>query len=375
MYIIYANDEVFSTSESDEIAVIKPTISTAINRAAAFTFTVPATHPLIDSLAVEETRIRVLYTQSTIVAYEECFIGHVTSLKKAFDGSLNVSCDDFTTYLNDVILRPFSVSNQPANEVIEEIMGKYNRAVDAGKQIEDIYASNEEPITMKWNYTTVKKALDDIRKEIGGYIYPYYQSGGVTLNICTDSLDAGKRVELGINILDIVQNYETADIVTRLIPLGAKTGTQTVAGIDDRLTISAVNGGLDYIDSNFIDRYGVIEKTVIFEGTTNATKLLTKARKHLESAQYEKLAIKISAINLPYDDFVSGNTLLQTLKVGELVTVRAIGITGGKFLCSQTKMVLDNPLQNSIVLGTEAVIPLSEQTSVLNSAAEQTAMN
>lgn len=376
MFKMYIDETLFSTSESDELAIVNPTITSEVNKSASFTFTVPSSHPFANSIFVQKTLVRVEYTSSVDFGYEEVFYGRVKSLKKDFLGNLVVSCEDFTAFLNDVILRPISHTDAVAYEVVEELIDKYNAEVNTEKQIPEIYCAKEDLITKKWNYCTIKKAIDEIRKEVGGYVYPVYSSGERVLNICTDAMYGGKQVRLGVNILDIAQNIETADICTRLIPLGKKTGTQTVPGIDDRLTIAAVNDGKDYIDSEFAEDYGIIEKTVVFDTVGTASRLKTKAQNYLNSVQYEKLVLTISAVSLPYDEFAVNSANFNNIRVGEKVLVFAGDIeTQLQFDVTKSKIVLDNPASNTLTLGSEVIVPLSEMTTELNNEAEQNKIN
>ena len=62
-----------------------------------------------------------------------------------------------------------------------------------------------------------------------------------------------RKIKLGENLLDLNKEIKGQDNVTALIPYGAKLGNDT----DERLTIAAVNGGIDYVfNQDAVDAYG-----------------------------------------------------------------------------------------------------------------------
>ena len=59
---------------------------------------------------------------------------------------------------------------------------------------------------------------------------------------------------------------DASDLVTCVIPLGAKLEESSIEGLEERLTIKEVHGGVDYVsDDSAVAAYGRIYKTVTWD--------------------------------------------------------------------------------------------------------------
>jgi len=100
--------------------------------------------------------------------------------------------------------------------------------------------------------------------------------------------DNGVQFRYRKNMKTIKRNVNTKKLVTRLIPLGK-----------DDLSISSINGGLEYIDSQYIGnyrrpKYGVMRWTEI----DDENELLTKAQEYLAKAEVPEVSYEVDVVEL-----------------------------------------------------------------------------
>ncbi len=110
-------------------------------------------------------------------------------------------------------------------------------------------------------------------------------------------------------MVTIEQEQDPTDIISRLIPLGNKIGDDT----EERLTISEVNNGINYIDDEeAIEKFGIIVGSQTWDDVSLASNLLSKGKEFQKENNRIKKAHKLSAldlslIGLDIDSFELGN--------------------------------------------------------------------
>ena len=102
------------------------------------------------------------------------------------------------------------------------------------------------------------------------------------------------EIRLSKNILTIEQERDPSDVITRLIPLGAKLDNS-----EERLTISSANNGAMYIDDEeAIKEFGIIVNTETWDDVTVAENLLRKGKEYLSANNKIRKKHDISALDL-----------------------------------------------------------------------------
>ncbi len=154
------------------------------------------------------------------------------------------------------------------------------------------------------------------------------------------------QIKLGENLLDLNKEIKGQDIVTALIPYGAKLGNDT----DERLNIAAVNGGVDYVyDQAAVDVYGWIFTTKTWDDVTVASNLLTKASAELAGLINLNVTLDISAIDLSMTD-----EQIDKFRIFEYVKVNSPAHQLNDFMLVQKLTIdMDNPQNNKLTLGTQ----------------------
>lgn len=192
--------------------------------------------------------------------------------------------------------------------------------------------------------------------EVHGGYFKLRHSNGQTYLDYYNSIDTvcEQEITFGINLVEYSDYVDASEIFTVLIPLGATLEN------GDRVTITSVNNGNDYISSQTgINLFGVIIQGVEFSEITDPTTLLTYATQYLESAIAEATTITISAVDL---------TLLgvatEAIDVGMYVVVNApVYQLDTIFMCSSIALNLADPSQNVYTLGSQLTTLSGQQAS------------
>lgn len=206
-----------------------------------------------------------------------------------------------------------------------------------------------------YKYTNWESTLEviktDLLKTYGGYLRIRKENGVRYLDYLADYPNTNTQViEFGSNLLDFTLDMVASDIVTAVIPLGARLEDVTeVEGLDAYLTIKDVNGGVDYVYSQeAVKSYGWIFKTVKWDDVHVADNLLKKGNEYLTDIQFAQITLTVSAVDLHML-----HVDMERIKV--LDEIRVTSSPNGLdrfFPVSEMTIYLDKPSNNKLTLGT-----------------------
>ena len=343
-----------STSNSSN--KITGTIKQGINTINSFTFTILPNNEGYSLIEPLSTLVKVYNTKTN--KYE--FIGRVLSLTNSMDSNGLVSktyiCESELAYLLDSYQLYKEIHNISVKGYLERLITAHNNSVDNNKRFKvgnvDV-VDNNDSLYRYVSYDTTKKNIeDDLINKLGGELQIRYDSeGNRYLDYLTEIGEVcDTEIRLGRNLQDIEQNADFSGYCNRLIPLGAKLKAKDSEGnevdTEERLTISSVNNGLNYIDdSESIAKYGVIQGQVIYDDVTKADNLLSKGNQYLLnqrlSISNKVNALDLSLIDIDVDSFEVGNKyplIHEILGINSIVRVVEKSIT------------IENPQNTSITL-------------------------
>nr|DAY68072.1 MAG TPA: tail protein [Caudoviricetes sp.] len=242
----------------------------------------------------------------------------------------------------DSIQRPFEFQGS-ITELLQQIITTHNAQVDAAKQFllgtvtvtdpNDYIVRSEADYLPSWDIIQ-KKLIDPL----GGYIWVRHEADGNYIDYLKDfNVKGNQPVQFGLNLIDLKQLVNGADIATVVIPVGS-----------EGLTVEEVNNGLDYIENtDAIALYGRIAKVQKWDDVTLAANLLTKGTEWITQAgklpnRIELSAADLSAAGYEYNSFHIGtyvNVISKPHEIDQLFLVNKLSIS---FL---------NPAANKLVLG------------------------
>lgn len=227
--------------------------------------------------------------------------------------SKSVVCESELGYLMDSVQEYGEYHNITVRSFLELIIDNHNKQVSEDKYftvgIVDVVDNNDS----LYRYLGYDKTLDTIKDKLidrlGGELRIRYEDGIRYLDY-VQAIGGKKDTEIVLakNLVTIEQERDPSDVITRLIPLGAK-----VEDSDERLTISSINNSINYIDDEeAISKFGIIVDTVIYDDVNIVENLLRKGKEYLKENKIKKkhkvTALDLSTIGLDIHSFEVGNT-------------------------------------------------------------------
>lgn len=352
MYRVYCNDSPLYDLRDEDLVLISPTVKIGENTAGSFEFSILPKHPHYEE---------VNELTSVITAYdgdEEIFCGRVVEIKKDLYNRKKVICEGELAYFNDSIQRPAKYQGLTVRGYLETLVNIHNQQVknqgiDKTFKVGAVTVQDNNDYVYK--YTNWESTLEVIKTDLletyGGYLRIRKENGVRYLDYLADYPNTNTQViEFGSNLLDFTHDMVASDIVTAVIPLGARLEDVTeVEGLDAYLTIKDVNGGVDYVYSQeAVKSYGWIFKTVKWDDVHVADNLLRKGKEYLSDIQFAQITLTVSAVDLHML-----HVDMERIKV--LDEIRVTSSPNGLdrfFPVSEMTLYLDKPSNNKLTLGT-----------------------
>lgn len=378
-----------------ETAISGPAMSLELNKAGSFEFTIYPTHPMYNSFQKMKTFVRIVQDEN-----DEIFRGRVLQIEDTIDMERSIQCEGDLAYLIDSMQYPDKVDNSTEkkdlttnnyaqrNSVVESqrdnmpaetitvaqvnlsaersahetlsahfirYLAVHNSQMDTDKQFGvgnvTIYDRNVEQDFTSTDYRDTKEAMEqDLLKYYGGFLMTRKSNGVVYLDWLEDPGDEAEQpIILGYNLIDMQQQANSANVFSRLIPVG-----------DNQLTIESVNNNLNYIQNNIAyAKYGAIYKKETFTGVTSASELKRQGQAYMATnCQEEPLTFSIKAIDM---HLLDGS--IEAIKLGSFVTVVSephnVSV---QLVVTAIEYDLQNPENNTYTIG-DPYEPLSTKTT------------
>lgn len=352
MYRVYCNDSPLYDLRDEDLVLISPIVKIGENTAGSFEFSILPKHPHYE---------KVNELTSVITAYdgdEEIFCGRVVEITKDLYNRKKVICEGELAYFNDSIQRPAKYQGLTVRGYLETLVNIHNQQVknqgiDKTFKVGAVTVQDNNDYVYK--YTNWESTLEVIKTDLlntyGGYLRIRKENGVRYIDYLADYPNTNTQViEFGSNLLDFTHDMVASDIVTAVIPLGARLEDVTeVEGLDAYLTIKDVNGGVDYVYSQeAVKSYGWIFKTVKWDDVHVADNLLRKGKEYLSDIQFAQITLTVSAVDLHML-----HVDMERIKV--LDEIRVTSSPNGLdrfFPVSEMTIYLDKPSNNKLTLGT-----------------------
>ena len=303
-----------SVGASQYVPRITGSCKFGINTIDSFTFTIFPNNDGYNLIYPLKTLVEVKNLNTNNVEFE----GRVLLQTPKMDNNgiiyKTVVCESYLGYLNDSVQNYEAISGVSVEELFKKIINNHNSQVENSKKfiigeikIGTSSSDNED------RYLNYEKTFDSINKNLierfGGELRVRKAGDNIYIDYIKEIGEKKNTViALANNLIAIEQEKDPSEIITRLIPVGAK-----LENSDERLTITSINGGINYVeDEEAIKEFGVIVDTVNFDDITEAIELLNKAKSYLKEnnkikKKYKIDALDLSTIDLNFDSFEVGN--------------------------------------------------------------------
>ena len=346
-YRIYADQFLLHDDSLEDFKVLSPKLALEVNKTGSFSFSIYPEHIHYSKITKIKTIITVYQDDSLL------FRGRVLNEDIGFHNERQVVCEGQLAFLLDSVQRPYDFTGSIA-DYLALLINNHNTQVEAAKRftLGNITVTDPNDYIVRSNIDHVN-TWEEINKKLidllGGYLQVRYENNTFYLDYLRDFVKiSNQTVEFGSNLIDLKKIRKGESIATALIPLGAKLKNDEGQDTDNRLTIEAVNGGVDYIYSqDAVDQYGWIFASAVWEDVTEASNLLTKAQAHLA-----QLVNAVDMVELSAADLAKIDATINSFNIGTYVRVvsKPHGIDQ-LMLVSKLDIDLLNPAGNRLTLG------------------------
>lgn len=348
MYQVYCDGQLLHDPRLQEYQLLSPSLSLELNKTGSFTFTQYPNHPMAGLVQKLKSVIEVKKDGAVL------FRGRPLSSKEGFYRQQDYTCEGELAFLLDSRVRPFEMAGE-VTELFTYLINQHNEQVDETKrfQVGTVTVTDPNDYINRSNvtYETTWDILNTrLLNTLGGYLWVRHEADGVYLDYLADfPYMSTQRITFGENLLDYARTRDGSEIATALIPLGARLTDAEGKQTEERLTISDVNDGKDYVyDQAAVEQYGWIFTTQNWDDVTQAGNLKQKGldalREKIKTVDtIEMTAADLSQMDKSFDDF----------RIGQYVFVDSLphGMDGEKFLVTKMTLNLSDPSQNKLTFG------------------------
>lgn len=315
MYIVTINnDGVKKEIHSLEQKLASGSIVKGINAIDTFSFSISPSNDCFGSLNPFKTLIDVFNTNRN--RYE--FHGRILHVNPSMsDNGLikkDVTCENYFGFLCDSQQRYVDTRNWTVVGLLQHMIDVHNSQVEEYKHFKIGEVNVTDPNNNLYIGIQRMNTWDALNEKLvgrlGGEFRFRVEDDGIYLDYLVEIGELKQTaIELSRNMKSITQEHDPTAYVTRLIPLGESIGEF----IEERLDITSVNDGKDYIDDEeAIAAYGLHVGYKQWDDVTDASNLLRKGREWLKAnnrvlCKYSITALDLSLIGLDIDDFDVGN--------------------------------------------------------------------
>ena len=340
--VLYDNQLLFDPYTNDRITDTK--LSSKLNAASYFDFTIAPTHSLYSKLAERAGEVRIHFNNLIL------FKGEITKMEEDFEGNYSVSCTGVLDYLTATRVRPYSTveGEQPLKApssfdgYFQWLIDQHNsNCLDSRKHFS--VGVNQGNMLDKNNYiyrsseqrpTTASEIEDKILNSDGGYLFVRYEDDLNILDLYADVHDVNTQIiDYGVNMLDFTKTTTAESQYTAVVATGytpnppegqpdAKMKPITLEGCTDGGTpysSTIVKMGDRVYDVEAVARYGYHEYYVSNTDITTYDGLLYYACKTLNTLLSPALTISVKAVDLA---LIMGDKY-KHLQLGQAVRIRS----------------------------------------------------
>ena len=347
MYKVCADGAPLWRSDIDnaEMDILAPKLNLDVNGAGSLSFIMPPGNLLYNSIKKLKSIITVEEDGDII------FRGRVMEDTRDFYNQKSVYCEGDRSFLIDSLKKPYSY-NGNVQAFFRELVSEHNGQVDAEKRFTvGTISAVDETLTMEAEDDSYQSTSDAIENRLlgvyGGYLATRTAGGVTYLDWLKEPSGADAReISFSVNLLELKDKLDAADIFTVLLPLGA-------ADMDDSgneqepVSVASVNGGAAYIqDDDAVGLYGKIWRAQTWSNEKDPSALLTKAREFLKTGALLR-TITLTAVDMHFIDGTAAGIHIGD-KVHILSNPHGMDLT---MACARMEMDLLNPENTTYTFG------------------------
>lgn len=358
MYTVYCDEKPIYDLRNEELVLGSPKLTLEESNTGSFQFTILPTHPYYDD---------VIDLVSNIVVKqdgEEIFSGIPTEHTEDFYKRRTFYCTGELSYLKNTTQPMAEYHDMTVRGFLEALLNVHNSKVSGERKFyvgAVTVKDNNDSLYRYTNYETTLECINEkLIKKLGGHIKIRRENGKRYIDYIEDYVKVSNQIiQFGENLMDFTKDYDTSDICTVLIPLGARQNESPISALDAYLDITSVNDGKNYIvNQDAVNKYGWIEKVVKWDDVNVPSILKSKGEKYLKEVQYEPQTLEIKAIDLH-------NLDVNTDAIRVLDSVRVVSKPHNLdkfFLVTKRTIPLNKPSDEAFTFGAKVRESLTDTT-------------
>ena len=320
MYTYWLDDQIlYYPGDSLCTLVGDPVIKLSIGQAGSCEMKIPETNPLYNSISLRKSMVTVKKGD------KEIFCGEIRTAERDRDNNMNAYAVGELAFLADGIQPQHSYGKVTPTAFLAAVLSEHNDSVEERKQFAPGYVTVPSGWDDSVKQTDYDNSLAALRTQLvdrlGGCLR--IRKAGVTRYVDYVTLsDYGaantQGINFGENLLDYSENMTAADIVTCIIPLGARIDSDS--DFEKRVDITSVNAGNNYLTASqtVLNRFGRIWRVVVFDDLDDPADIMAAGQAWLAENQYETMRLKITAVDLSILD-----SEIDDMYLGDRIPCRA----------------------------------------------------
>ena len=369
IYEILLDGKTLYYSGDPRCSVINAKLEQTLNDAGTFECEVPVTNPLYKAIENRRSMVQILKDG------EEIFYGECRENEEVLDMTKSIYAVGELAFLFDSIQPQAKYQDQTPLQFFTALLNNHNAQVEEKKRFQVGVVTVTDPNDSIYRFTNREDTLTCLREKLceslGGYLRIRKVNGVRYLDL-VKLQDYGttceQPIEFGDNLLDYACNTSGVELVTAIIPLGARLEESPVEGLDAYTDITSVNGGKDYVYlPEAVNRFGWVKKVVHWDDVTEPANLKKKGETYLRENQYEILSLEVNAVDLSMLD-----RSIDSFDLGDSVHALAAPYGMDAWFPVQKKTTyLQDPSKNYIILSNTLKKSYSQQVSSITNQLEE----
>lgn len=303
---------------------VEGSIDLVVEGVSSFDFTINPNNPAWGNIKNLTTLIKVTNVLLNQVVFDGFVLKPTQTMSSAGAFTTKYTCDSKLSYLNDSHQRWARFQDTTIRELFTYMIEKHNAQVEPHKRfiVGDVTVSN--PTDNVYRFIGYENTYDEIQDNLidrlGGFLRLREETGGTYIDYLAEvGEEKTTPIRLRTNLQDMRREIDPTEIITRIIPLGARLDDEQEDEDEPgsvstpRVDISSVNDGIDFLDDESLQaEFGIIEGHLILDDVHTPSTLKLRGEQFFASQKAARVSYDVTAVNLylidpVYESYSVGN--------------------------------------------------------------------
>lgn len=314
MYIVeIKNGDITQKIQDAKHKLLSGSVVQGINSIDSFSFSMLPNNPGFDNLHEFTTFVKVFNTAKNRTEFNGRVLYSTPSMSESGLIVEEATCESFLGFLCDSQQSYREEARWQVDTFVATVIKAHNDQVEDYKKFEVVVDSTFARKSFRCGIqreNTWKTLQEKLIKNVGGEIKFDVIDGKNRIYIKEiHGHISTTEIALSKNMKSITKEKDPSALITRLIPLGATIKDDEGNDTGERVDITSVNNGKNYIDDeNGLSKYGIHIGYAEFDDVTEPSNVLLRGKTWLQNnnkvyTKYIVTALDLSLIGLDFEDF------------------------------------------------------------------------